>query len=216
MSLAAQVAKVSASVETATRANEFAKLAQYVLAHDGRISEAAASARHSTRDGNLGPKLADIVKGAAGGSVSREHLKAAVAAGTLAGSALADYAIISTGFVNSLVNVSCFDTMISSMVPVPLGVGTVGAVSVGATAYSLAEGSAKPIARLTIGSQLMNPQKAHCIIVITQELARSAFIGATQLIQTELKNAVAVATDTAFRDRAHVRHYAAHLHRQYR
>ena len=78
------------------------------------------------------------------------------------------------------------------------GSGTVGGVSVGAQAYSLGEGSAKPISKLSITNQQMNPLKALCAIVISQELARTPLVGGTQFLQTELRNAVAAVTDAAF------------------
>jgi hypothetical protein len=77
-------------------------------------------------------------------------LKAAASIGTLSGSALADYRAISNGFVQSLVNAGAFDTMLAAMVPLPLGTGTVGAVSTGIQAATVLEGQMKPISRLTI------------------------------------------------------------------
>ena len=44
----------------------------------------------------------------------------------------------------------------------------------------------------------MIPQKAHCIVVITEELARTPISEAVQLIGRELRQAVALATDTQF------------------
>ena len=87
------------------------------------MSNAAAAAEASSRKGNLGPRLASIIKhGTARFGVSREILlnqKSAVVAGGLTASPLADFSAISAGFVNSLVNASAFDTMVASMVPVP-------------------------------------------------------------------------------------------------
>ena len=73
----------AASIETATRAGEFATLAKFILANGG-FSNAAAEV-HGRKDNLLPPKLADIIKIGARG-IFREPLqqKAAVGAGTLA------------------------------------------------------------------------------------------------------------------------------------
>jgi hypothetical protein len=187
--------------EIKQRTTEFATLAKFVLANRG-MSNAAAQAEVSSRKDNLGPRLASIIKhGTARAGVSREILsnqKSAVVAGGLTASPLADYSNISAGFINSLVNASAFDTMLASMVPVPLGTGTVGAVPVGAQAYSLGEGSAKPISPLSISNQAMTPQKSHCVVVVTEELARTPLVGGTALIENALRSAVAVITDAQF------------------
>ena len=93
---------------------------------------------------------------------------------------------------------SAFDGMLGSMVPVALRTGTVGAVNVGATAYSVAEGSTKIISKLSIVGQQQNPTKAHCFVVLTQETARAVGAQAVAFIGRELRNAVAVTTDTQF------------------
>ena len=113
-------------------------------------------------------------------------------------SALSDYSTIAQGFVNSLVNAGAFDGMLSSCVPVPLATGTVGAVSTTAIAYSVSEGSAKPISRLSLTNQQQNPSKVSCIVVVTQELAKIGGPSSIALIGRELRQAVAVTTDTAF------------------
>ena len=199
--IAHQVGRVVAAEEIKQRTSEFAQLAKFVMANRG-MSNAAAAAEASSRKGNLGPRLASIIKhGTARFGVSREILlnqKSAVVAGGLTASPLADFSAISAGFVNSLVNASAFDTMVASMVPVPLGTGTVGAVTVGAQAYSLGEGSAKPISRLSIANQTMTPQKSHCVVVVTEELARTPLVGGTQLIENALRGATASITDAAF------------------
>ena len=106
--------------------------------------------------------------------------------------------MIAQGFVNSLVNASAFDTMLASMAPVPLQTGTLGAVNTGAQAFSVAEGSTKAISKLSLTGQQQNPMKAHCVVVVTQELAKAPGANATQLIGRELRNAVAVTTDAQF------------------
>lgn len=128
------------------------------------------------------------------------HGKTAQSAGTLSNSsALVDYSNISAGFVNSLINASAFDTMrVGGMVLVPLTTASVGAVSIGAQFYSLGEGSAKPVSRMTITAQQMTPTKVHGCVVVTQELARSTQPGALQLIERGLRTGCAGLTDLAF------------------
>src|SRR5262249_28138797 len=141
----------------AERATEFAQLAKFIMANRGLQN--AAFAAENSREGNLGLRLAEIVqRGTVRAGISREVFlndKATVVAGALTGSPLADYSAISSGFIASLATASAFDAMLTTMVPVPLGTGTLGAVTVGATAYSVAEGSTKPISKLTIASQPM-------------------------------------------------------------
>lgn len=200
MTIAGHIGKVVASAETAARATEFAQLAKFILAHRGNFSNAALAAETSSREGGLGPRLATIIQRGIDG-ISREVFlqeKVGITAGGLTASPLADFSAISSAFINSLVNVGAFDSMLSAMTPIPLATGTAGQISIGAQAFSLSEGSAKPISRLTVQNQQITPQKAHCVVVVTDELARTAVPGAVQLIQRALTNAVAQITDASF------------------
>ena len=196
MTIAQRIGQVAASAETATRAGEFAALAKFIMASGG-VSKAARAAETTSRDGNLGPRLARILKSGLLNDISRGSLqKTAATAGTL--EAFADYSVIAQGFVNSLVSASAFDGMLGSTVPVPVQTGTLGAVRVGAQAFSVTEGSVKAISKLSLTGQQQNPQKAHCIVVVTKELAKAPGAQAMALIGRELRNAVAVTTDTQF------------------
>ena len=196
MSIAEQVGRVSANIENATRSNEFVSLAKFILNHKSISNAAVALDARGTR---FSPKLGDIIKAGGLGGISRENLKTkAETASGLSGSVFADYSTISAGFVSSLQNFSAFDGMLSSCVPVPLGLGTVGAISVGATAYSASEASAKAVSKLTITGQQQNPLKCHAIVVITDELARAPGANALALIGRELRYAVSVTTDAQF------------------
>ena len=157
MTIAQQVGKVVANIEATTSTNEFAQLAKFIMASGG-VSKAARAAETTSLDGNLGPRLARILKSGLLNDISRGTLhKAAATAGTLA--AFSDYSVIAQGFVNSLVNASAFDTMLASMTPVPLRPGTLGAVSTGAQAFSVAEGSTKAISKLSLTGQQQNPHE---------------------------------------------------------
>lgn len=196
----AQLAKINREAETKKAATDFAAMVHFILRH-GSISKAGfALEKQGAQAGVLDPKLRSILK-AGGSEISRESLmrhKAAVVAGGLTSSPFADYSVAAQGFAASLVNAGAFDAMLSSMVPLPLLTQTAGAVSVGATAYSISEGSAKPVSRLTVVGQQVTPQKAHAILVVTDELARAPGAGAIALISRELRNAVALVTDQQF------------------
>ena len=197
MTVLQKLGQVNAAVEQATRAGEFASLAKFILASGGITKAAFAIETGGSKA--VGPRLAGILEAGGGGEISREVLqrqKAAATAGTL--SSFADYSVIAQGFANSLVNAGVFDTMLSSMAPIPLMTGTAGAVSVGATGYSLAEGSMKPISRLTVTGQQVTPQKAHAVLVVTEELARAPGANAIALISRELRNSVALVSDQQF------------------
>ena len=98
MTIAQQIGRVSANLETAARAGEFATLAKFILANGGFSNAAAALEVRGPKDNILPSKLADIIKT----GIFREPLqqKTAVGAGTLA--AFSDYSVIAQGFVNSL------------------------------------------------------------------------------------------------------------------
>ena len=182
------IGQVAASVETKRVPRSSPRWPKFIMASGG-VSKAARAAETTSRDGNLGPRLARILKSGLLNDIYRGTLqKAAATAGTLA--AFSDYSVIAQGFVNSLVNASAFDTMLASMTPVPLQTGTLGAVSTGAQAFSVAEGSTKAISKLSLTGQQQNPMKAHCVVVVTQELAKAPGANATQLIGRELRNAV--------------------------
>jgi hypothetical protein len=69
-----------------------------------------------------------------------------------------DYSVLTSAFVGSLSN-TVFDQLLGSMVRVPVITATIGAVSVGATVYSVSEGSAKPVTRLSLTNTTITPRK---------------------------------------------------------
>jgi hypothetical protein len=91
-----------------------------------------------------------------------------------------------------------FDRILADAVPVPVATGSVGAVSVASQAFSVSEGSVKPVGRLSITGAHQNPTKAHAIVVTSNELARHSSPAALQFILRALRIAVAVTTDAAF------------------
>jgi hypothetical protein len=182
-------------------AQEFAKLAKYVMSQRGSISEAAYAAEHGklAEVRGLTPRLINILKASTGGrEISRELIhKTAAAPSTLGTSSgpFADYSAITNGFTASLQNFGVFDTLLGSARRVPVGTGATGQISTAATAYYIVEGNMKPVSRMSFTGAIVNPLKTVGVIVITQELARSAKPEALTLIQRDLQNAVAVITD---------------------
>ena len=83
MTIAQRIGQIAASAETTTRAEEFATLAKFIMASGG-VSKAARAAEATSRDGNLGPRLARILKSGLLNDISRGSLqKTAATAGTL-------------------------------------------------------------------------------------------------------------------------------------
>jgi hypothetical protein len=109
---------------------------------------------------------------------------------------LQDLSVISSGFVNALASYGAFDRMLSDMAQVPFQGGTLGAIVISANSYSVLEGQMKPISHMSLTGTTAAPQKCHCAIIISQELARMS--NAERLIQVELRNAVAIASDALF------------------
>jgi capsid protein len=127
-------------------------------------------------------------------------LKASVPAlnlGTDSGDALALYTSGASAWLESLQWQSFFDACLPDMRPVAML--TRGAVVTTAlVADSVEEGFAKPVANLTVASiEALRPRKAAGLAVVTQELLRRTE-GARELLDREMRAAVAYATDVAF------------------
>jgi HK97 family phage major capsid protein len=178
MSIVQQIATVSSNLESATRSREFVSAARYLLAARGDRIEAQQLA-------------------AAGRSTDR--VKAAVAAGSISGSGapLAEYRAVSGAFLESLKHSGAFDAMLPSMLQVPFRtrLAVVSSAPVGST---VAEGAAKPVSSIALGTGELDQQKAVCIVAITDELAKAGGPQVLGLLQRELGGAVALATDVEF------------------
>jgi hypothetical protein len=106
--------------------------------------------------------------------------------------ALADHQAIAVAFLESLRTLGAFDTMLSSMRRVPLRT-RVAISSVAYTGSITAQGSPKPVGRLTLtGTGALEPVKATAIVVLTEELLR---LSSQSLFMNELRTAVVAATD---------------------
>ena len=126
-------------------------------------------------------------------------LRAAVEAGTVTdpiwAGALVPYRTIEAGFVGSLKNFGAFDAMLPSMLQLPPQTRIVAVVTA-ATGSIVGEAQPKPISEMSLNAGDIEAQKAVCIVVISDELAKSP--GAIAFLSKELQRAVAGATDGAF------------------
>jgi hypothetical protein len=178
MTIAQHVARVAFERETSAGERDFVMFAKALVAGMGDRGRAAELA---TAWG-ASPRIVSI-------------LKAAVSANVLAD--LAPYQLIASAFTESLRNFGLFDAMLADGF-VRAGFNSVlGLVTTGATGETPVEASPKLISALALGAnQTLLPKKSTAIVAISDELARSA--AAENLIGNELKNACAVAVDTAF------------------
>jgi hypothetical protein len=204
MKTLSELGRINTNLEMQKGADEFGRLVHHILRHRGKF----AAARIAAREGNpndvrgLTTRLVDVLKASpAEPAISRQAIqKAAQSAGVLAGSTFADAAVITQGWLNSLASYGVFDRLLAdgAMKVIPLQPGTVGAANVAAVAYSIAEGSMKPISRISLTGAATSLSKAHCAVVITQELARSVLLSTTNFINTELSRSLATQVDVQF------------------
>jgi Phage capsid family len=132
-------------------------------------------------------------------------VKAAVDAGGTAagtwGSDLSDpdYTAAITAFLGSLRNVGVFDRMIAdgAMMSVPLR-SRYAIASGGLTASTISAGSIKPISSATFTSDTNTERKVVCAIVCTNEFLRIGGQAASNVLDAELRGAVAYETDLRF------------------
>jgi Phage capsid family len=129
--------------------------------------------------------------------------KSAVAVGGIDtgtwGSALAQFAESSAGFVQSLSPFSSFDRILSDggFRRAPLRSRVVIASSA-AIASVVDEGLPKPVSTMAFTSENLRPRKAVAQVVVSDELTLSMLPGSTSQIQADLGKAVGLATDAEF------------------
>ena len=161
------------------------KIAQFIMSHKS-IAGAAYYLKEFGSRALGGPRLSDWFN------------KAAVPAmGTANTSQLVDR-VEATGLVDAIVNAGAFDTIAASAFPAVLSYGQVGTVNVTGTAYAVDEGNLKKITSASIALGTYDPQKAHGVYIVTQELSRSVFSGANILVDRALQKIVALKTDVVF------------------
>jgi hypothetical protein len=129
-------------------------------------------------------------------------LKAAVNAGSTsdpAFAALADYSIMATGFLASLRSLSAFDAMLGEggMRKVPLE-QKLAVVSVALVGGGVNQAAIKPVSVMHLDVSALAARKAVAMIIASDELLRFSTPAAMSLFSSELKAAVAAATDLLF------------------
>jgi hypothetical protein len=200
MTIAQTIGRRVAAAEAAKGAADFARLAHAILKNDGKLSQLQGDIdKPNTFNSGLG-HLADIVRFGGHGEISRTELqKAAQTPNSLgADTAFQAYVQISDGFLGSLVNAGAFDAMLPAMLRIPLIQANVGAVSTAATAFQITEQQMKQLSRLSFTNVSADPLKAICAFIVSKELARFSPPGTLQLIESELRKAVAKVSDQIF------------------
>lgn len=129
-------------------------------------------------------------------------LRSAAAAGTTTdpswASSLAAYRVMAAGFLQSLATASVFDAMLAGgMRRVPLKTKIV-VFTTALSGSAVGEGTVKPVSQATLTAPAVEPRKAACIVVMSDELLRLGSPPAVQLFNAELKQGVVRATDTVF------------------
>jgi Phage capsid family len=202
MSLAADIGKLRTAQDVSKGATDFTRLAVAIAKNDGKLAGLKAVVdRPKSLDGGLGPDLSNIIRHSSTHEISRHELriKATQNPQSLAAdTALAQYGTVSNGFISSLVNAGAFDGMLGSMTPLPLRLATVGAITTSVTAYQIFESTVKRVGQLAFSNQNFDPLKVVSMLVLSKELVYAAPAGTLQLIERELRKAVAKATDEVF------------------
>ena len=182
MSIVQQLGARTEAIETRAGAAAFCKIARLLLAAGGDRAQAIrlAPAYHAS------DRVTAIIK-------------ASITGGTMGDwSAVSDYVNVSTAFSESLRTLSCFDRMLGDgIVPAPLrsrGITVVTGIGGG----NPGERMVKNIGTLTLGNALVEPRKSTAILVMSEEVAKSANASTNALLDNELRKGVASATDQAF------------------
>lgn len=180
-SIAAQVGRVSADLETRTRAGEFAAVCRALMLAGGDPMQAKQLAEARRQ-----PRVAEI------------FAKTVVAPISLTtASSLGEYVGTTAAFLESLRSVGAFDRMLVDMRQVPPR-SRVSSTLLGATAYVHGEGAAKPISSLQLAGHTLAETEVAAIVVQTDELLKSLSLESGALIRRELAGAVAAVTDSEF------------------
>ncbi|PZV36163.1 phage major capsid protein [Mesorhizobium kowhaii] len=162
---------------------DFARIAR-VMASSPMAEERGLIAEQS----GLSPRVVSIVK---------SPVAAGQANGDTWGSELSQYDIVTSAFLDSLRNSGLFFRLLDGgMLRVPLR-SKLTALTAGANAYVVGEGSAKKISRLSLETESIDPFRAASIVVVSDELLKLGVLS-DPLISHELRGATVVAVDEKF------------------
>jgi hypothetical protein len=178
------LAELNQAFEVSTKSREFFETGRWMALARGRKAEALLLAK----EGRATERVLAVLEKATAGTI-------AGGSGTW-GSELTS---LSLAFVASLANVGVFDTALPFMKQMPLQT-RVAITIVGATGSEVDEGALKLISEIELANATLSPQKAVAAIVTSDELLKLGGASAAQLLQTELRTAVAAMTDQIFVD----------------
>jgi hypothetical protein len=195
MTVAQRIGALEKNLELARQSDEFISLVRVLLQAKGNLW----AARQFTD--RISPRVREVLNSDhALGDRSRRGgpadqfmtTKAAASALALDSSAFATFQLLVSGFVNALSSIGVFDQMRTAMRAVPVG-RTLGAVTTAAAGYVVGEGSTKQVSKLSLTNGTLEPQKAHCIIAVANELLKMGGREVDVLITRELTNACVLA-----------------------
>jgi HK97 family phage major capsid protein len=188
MTIAQRVAQVSANYENATRVREFVSFAKYLLDAKGMPATAWENAKRA----NASPRVLSILKSAVGAGGADDPVWAG---------ALSEFSTLAQAFLSSLAPWSAYDTVLNdgAFFRVPLRT-RVSVVTTAASGAVVGEGQPKPVSKLALTNQELLVRKVVSIVALNQEVVRSVDPAALDLINNELRKAVASKSDETFLD----------------
>ena len=127
----------------------------------------------------------------------RNVLKAATSAVTTSNSGLTNFGTALGSFMSALKNVGAFDAIAANAMQLPLLPGRI-VIATAVAASTVNEGAPKPVRNLTLTSTDFSPIKVLSQIVMTREMVDGLTPEGLRILGIELKNSVALASDTAF------------------
>ena len=169
MTVAQRIGALEHNLEMARQSGEFISLCRVLLAAKGSLFEARHVVENQGRVSKRVRDLIDsdqclqIVRHGSGpqtiprgnqGNAGDQWISQKSAAGAftlLDSTSFGTYQLLVSGFINALSSVGVFDQMRGSMRQVPIG-RTVGATSLAAVGYTVSEGSAKQVSKLSFTS----------------------------------------------------------------
>lgn len=188
------LAAIANVVETSRSANDFAALGRLLLTSRGDPVQAQ---RMGEASGAPDRVLSVLKAHSVAGILTRTAVTPATTTGSGSGAELALLGTMVSGFIGSLRNVGLYDRLYGDMQILPLRV-RIGAVSVGITGSIPGQAGVAALSKLTLTGNTLEAAKAQAIISLTDELARFAGPEGAALFSRELRQAVALSTDSEF------------------
>jgi hypothetical protein len=187
MTIAQQLGRVNAKLESATSLNECFAMFKLLALAKGNASDARLFAEQD----RYSPRVIEALreKSAAGIGTMADATNAAP---------LALYNQLINAALGSLRNVGVFDRVRPDMIDVTGLRSRAIVVTTGATGSAVSPGQSKLISKLTLSGSQTDEIKTACIVIATEELLRLGGAVASGLFGRELLAAVALQTDAAF------------------